>query len=225
QVGGGDAGDGGADHQIEEAVGALEVREVDDGARLHVEAHGVLIGDDTGDLPGAGTPGEGDALADRVLAGEHLASEALVDNYHFESRLIVAGGEIAAGLEGDAHGMEVAGADGPYVHHRLRALRNGPVDHLEVAIVATAREGKHADGGGARDARQRLQPADQGLVKRYYLIVLGILHPRQRHLHGQQVIGIEAGIDLEEAQGALRHQTRAYQQDDGDRHLGDQQQA
>ena len=89
----------------------LDEREVDEG--LRVFADGLVVGGagDADDLDGQAFSGEGDALADGVLAGPIGVGGGLIDDDNAGAGFGIERAEIAAAEEGDAHGLEVTGPD------------------------------------------------------------------------------------------------------------------
>ena len=67
------------------------------------------------------------------------------------------------------------------------------VFHLDAAAVVACAERKDVDGADAGHAGQPAQARFQLLVERHLLAFL-VSRRRQRHFHGQELLGREAGV-------------------------------
>ena len=215
----------------------LEQVHVHRGPRRNVEA--VLVGvahdpDDRQQAQVAVHVSELDRAADRVLAGPARARERFGDQGHVRRIRPVALVEGAPAHEGNPENLEVAlghraevrDADAlllleesPDVLHGLRGvLRRRQQEH---AVRMAAVERQTARRADLADARDLLEPVDQARIEdRLAGPGPGILQPRQRNVHRDDLVHAEPGIDLEHLHEAAAEQSRPDHEHQRDRDLG-----
>jgi hypothetical protein len=92
-------------------------------------------------------------------------------------------------------------------------------------VAALAVERQRADAARLNDARQRRDPLDELLppLQEVGPDVAGDARDVELHGHGEDLPRVEAGVRAAELEEAARHEAGADDEDDGDRHLGDDQ--
>src|SRR6516225_1358724 len=170
---------------------------------------------------------EVDVLADGILIAEVELGKALVNNSNYWGMLVIRRCEEAATLEGNPHYLQIIGLHG--VEGRLLHLRLGrglglPFEPKWHCGITPHGHGRKSQRGGLnpRDRSElRLNPAPGGSNG------IGVWAGcrRERQPKGEQVMGIEAGIDTPELGKRANHQSSAGQQYERERHFCDHENA
>jgi hypothetical protein len=166
--------------------------------------------------------GAADAFADRILARPQLPRHGFVD--HDDHRFVVAvgGGEVAAGEEADAEGLEVSWQNRGHACTRM-ATRFGDglaFDDEAVAVVETE-GGKRGANGDALDAGNGgeaiVEPTEEGVASRSRRDI----GSAQADVGGEEILRAPAGVALRDALQAADEEGRADEQDEREGDLGD----
>lgn len=167
-------------------------------------------------------PVEGqERTAERILPGQELRREGLIDDHHRLTALPVRGIEASPPQHRNAHRLEVIAA-----HHAEegRGLRHGgPALDGDAPVVASAAQRqlvRRRDGGHAWQRPQRRHHVEDCAS------ALGPGKPRRhRGIHDNDVTRVESRIDRAEVRDAADQQTGASGEQHGQRHLRDHQTA
>ena len=161
-------------------------------------------------------------LAERVLAGEDLGDQRFIDHRHRPRVTAVARVERAAALQWNAQRLEVARGHGAVLGARLLARgRRGPALHGEARGDAVASEGLRRDGCRREHPGPGANAFEQLPVERRALVRPRVSRLGQRDADGEDVVGVEAGIDREQPAEALQHQAGPRHQHERQGDLGD----
>ncbi len=117
--------------------------------------------------------------------------------------------------------MEIARADDQTVGHPVGSrLRGGTAFNDEIVIRAPQQRVRHSH---RLNTRQPSNLVFERLVEGSLLATLRILHFGNGHRKRHHISRVESRAFAEDVQQAFQHQARADQQDDGERHLRDNQ--
>ena len=154
-------------------------------------------------------PLQDDLAANRILGGEILVHERLVDDGHLARRADFDRRQRAAPQNLQPERPEVAVA--AELVNRLPSFRVGLAGNVDVGADAAVRR-KRRRLGRRDDAGQRVQPRQQRfeklLLRRRGLVLLA----RQRQARDQDVVRVEAEIDRLQLHEVAHQQPRAGQQ-------------
>ena len=180
---------------------------------------------------------EVDAFADGIGAGPESVRERVIDDYVGAAE--VGGREEAAFDERDAHRFEVAEVCVARLCDGTRAgLRSGlSFDEEAGCGMERGGEGEYVDAadgfhaGEALDAighlleLQRLFAGQRGLLIVREFVQFGEGDRGLLNFHGEDVIRAETWIDAQQAMEAANQQACAYEWDESERDLGDDESA
>src|SRR5436190_7843613 len=192
--------------------------------RLGGEVRELAVADNANDLGGDVRAGHRDhePLAERAALREVLARQRLADDDHVRFLLHFALGEESAALERHVHRAEIAVVTDADVHDVVAARRRWRLAFdCEPGPRAETAERQVADGAGGLNARNLLDSRDRLAKEADPLLVVAIRRVRQLQSHRQDVARAVAGIDTPQRSEAAQHQSRADEQDDGQRDLRD----
>ena len=184
----------------------LRVGHVDVRRSVGVEPGELDVADDAGDLDGP--PGlavvDPQAGPDGARAGEVAPRERVADQHDGHGVGRVVNGDVAAVEERNPERPEVARSDGAVVgERRLLPVLVRPAFDQERDVRSPLRERIERRGGNVGDARQAREPRGDLLGESGDRLRVGVAALRQRELHAQEVVGLEAGVGrLEPLQGA-----------------------
>src|ERR1017187_3213736 len=201
-----------------ELIGYLQEGEVDlisyFGSIVGIQPR-VLHVPDHADNPDRAQHHDADLAADGVLTWKEALRQYVIDYRHWGRSQVIAVGEEPSEPQGYLHDARVIGSDDEEQRRRRPVLRR---------LGFRARpEGNRAVTFTERNQRRdgiRLAPWDRRHAFEQLLVCepdgrrAGYGAGRQRDLRGQDVAGVEAGIDLPEAPDTLHHEPRAGEQDD-----------
>ena len=157
-----------------------------------------------------------DLLADGVLVRKVLADQRLADDDDSGVRVACIGvGEEASLAQTDSHGAEVAGTDGAQLHELAFAVRRNMSFDYEGGIGIDVGERERRDQAGGIQSGQRAEAVEDSHVVRGLLRLDGD-GGGQGHAQGEDAVGIEAGVDGHEALKAAQHESGAYEEDEGE---------
>ncbi len=225
-------GSASAHGQVHQALGAVVVarrgqphRDVQLGAGRLVDAALLDVVDHADD--GLERPlvvaAERDLATDRVQPGEELSRHGLVDDDDRLRALAVALVEGAAAQQLDPHGREVVVAgELPVVDVPGRPLvlvRRLHADEVDVVGVHLARRRHAGHQGRGPHAGQPAHLALQALPGADDSGRLRVVPERQLDPHRQQILGVEAEVDLLDAAEAAQHEPAADHQHHRERDL------
>ncbi len=207
--------------------GYLEIRIVDGAAVAGLEGGVLHVGGHTHDRhplrPLLAPVAPGHALAERALAAEQIASEALVDDRHLRRLDAVLGCERAAREDADAEGAEIVADHRPRARAGLAIPLRGRSALDQHAIAdAPARLERRADHDRgrlrARQGRERFHDPGEGCGLRRPRAVAGL---RQHEVRAQDPLRLEAQLHVLQLREHSQQQARPDQDHAGQRHLGD----
>jgi hypothetical protein len=192
-------------------------RHVDLRAGLVFEAALADIGDDADYARFAAADAVG-GPSDGILSGPFAAGRGFVDDDGVFGVRLVAPGEVASFLQAHPHGFQVSGRD--HVDKRSVVLTLVAAVFLgDQAPTAVAVKGEHVGHAGGLDAGQGADALqdflEDGTTARDVIAIV------EFDLEGGDVGGLEAEIDIEQADEAAREEAGADEQDARQRDFGD----
>ena len=210
----------------QERPGRLEQWQVDRGARPGIERGLLDVAHDADD----GKPGlilrtaEADLepLAEWILSWPDRTRQSIGDDRDAGRSVGIVLAEGAAAQQRNAHRRKVIGADGRLRHDELRRALLCVFDD-EIAHQQIAADRQPVDGASVDDAGSAPEALRDVRRERAHLGRCRVRSFGQRHGDGQDVLCLEAGIDVRQAQEALHHQSRAGNQHERQRHFGNYQ--
>ena len=116
--------------------------------------------------------------------------------------------------------LEVAGTDGAQFHELAFAVRRNMSFDYESGVGIHVGERERRDQAGRVQSGQRAQAVEDSRVVRGLLRFDGD-GGRQGNAQGEDAVGIEAGVDGHEALKAAQHESGAYEEDEGEGGLSD----
>ena len=213
----------GADDDPTEGARRLREGEVEFGAGGTVEGGILHIGDDADDgPPGRVAAGSADPMAEGALAGPVGFGHGLIDHDGERSAGAIGFVEESAFEQVSADGLEIFAGDGiPVVDILYGAVgnRDEAFDHGVVGVDGTRRRQAAGDGGG-HHAWQRIEPCGEPAVEGIDAGRVPVGDGGQGEAHGEQVVGIHAGIDFLQLPEGLDHEAGTDQKDQGERQFG-----
>ena len=211
-----------ADNEREPAPVSLVAELVDRGDRILREAGVTNVADHTDNRVHDRLRFERQrgAVADWIGIAPQQPGGGAADEHHVDITVR----EVAPAQQRQAHRTEVAWRD---LADRDRRLILGeqfraPVDHDRLLRAAGERE--RVDDGGGLHARQHSEALQRAVEECAGLRRRLVSSFGERYLEGQQVAGIEAGLDMAKRQQAAQHDAGAHQQHDRERNLADDEQ-
>ena len=229
-VGADEPGDG-TDAGVERghAIGDLSLRNDHERAGIAIEAAIADVSDDADDLAGglfklrADAFADDDLLADGILFGPVLLGHGLIDDDDAGAAPVILIGEVAAAENGNFEDGEIAGRSAhPAGAAGVGIFAGRAADDVEGQAEA-AFERQAAGGGGDFDAGNGVEAlaaiADElgdagGLLK----ALAG-----ERHFQGEDVVRIEAGIDVAQGDEGADEQRGADEENEGEGDFADDQ--
>ena len=208
------AGDG-----VEVAIGGLEVGDVEDGAGRHVEGAFLDVVDNADDLDGLLLVAPDDSLSDGFVAGEEAGGEELVDDGDAGPGGVLGVAEEAAFDETGTEGGEVVGADLSGID--LVWFVVGATEDADAAEAVSFADGEIVRDGDGLDAGESGEAVDDLALEDDGLLVLAIACGGTGDVEHGEVFRLEAGVDAEEADGALDKEAGSDEEDGGGAELED----
>ena len=160
-------------------------------------------------------------VAHRIRIAEEQLRSTLIEHHHRTSLLAIETVEQTAADQRHPDGLEIPGHRCAILHPRL--LRGGRVAaentdrQIEIGAVRAHRKRGHRTRGF--HARKRAYPIhelvpERRLLEPHLRLELGVVESviRNGHRGHNDVLGPEAGLDLEKARKALDHHSRAEQE-------------
>jgi len=182
-----------AEHEREAHPPPLPCVVVHRGRRLFREAVLLDVGHEADHLPRLRPRHERQrhALAERI----RLAPQQLRGVAAHQQHLDVAVRDVAPAQDGDAHRPQVAGRQRPHPDRRLVARQELGASHDDDRLHRSADERQVVDRARRCDSGQRAQARQRRVEEGRALRVGLVARLRQRDVHRQDALGIEAGVD------------------------------
>ena len=157
-----------------------------------------------------------------ILSREVFAGKPVVDDDHRLPLGVIGGGKGAAGENRNFHGPEEIGSNNADVFGWFITLGYGPAFELDGNVNIVSRKRNREPGRNGLYARESSQASEQPVIE-IDSLVARIAVQRQTQIGGEDVVRIEARIDVEHPNEATDQQAGAYQQHQPQRSFGDQQ--
>ncbi len=152
-------------------------------------------------------------LADGIVMGPELFGHRLADEHRCRATGGIGVVEVAPAHQRNMHRVQIAGADEPHVDFRLVGHRHHRLAFdLHRLMRAAAGQRQSVDHPGGLDAGQRPNALEHALEEAGHLLRRAELLRRDRQVHGDHVIRVEARIDGTQHPETANEQACADQQ-------------
>ena len=215
--------------QLGHSVGDLRVRHDHQRTGIAAESAIVGVGDHADNLPRGlfklrpHRMPDHDLLADRIFLGEELLGQRFVDEGDTRRSGRVLIGEFAAAQDGDSEQLVVVGRGAHPSRLPADPWTDRPAVHDGERETELTLDGEAAGKGRFFDAGNGVEPLSAVVRELGHSGRLFEARAGQRHLHGDDVVGVEAGIDGVQGDEGADQQRGTNEQDDGQRDFADDQ--